>query len=368
MNKIILLILIIFSNFAFSQDNDWTQTTFKEDSNSQYWVGLSSEQDDIKKAIDEAYLNAINDAAKFNFGFFHKGSENFYSTLKEKSFHQESQIEFNNIFFSGLKPLRQKVIETKNSKFIVYKEISYSKKEIEKEKTRLLSLNENKKEEKITVTKNNFNGNIVFKSKDDCIVKIQGSNNFEFYTKCNEYLFLPLGKYLVKAQSPNKEDVLKEVIITGTNEEVYINFSKKQASIQVSITPQDAILMINGNKYFNNEIINLQKGKYKVLASHDNYYKEEKEIELADNQSEFISINLRPKKNNIIINTEPQGAEIFINGEKIGETPLISLVPIENFTEISVVKKGYQFETVLLKERLNNKSDISIKLKKLNNE
>ena len=55
-----------------------------------------------------------------------------------------------------------------------------------------------------------------------------------------------------------------------------------------------------------------------------------------------LQVTLDPKKGTVEFDSDPQGADVFIDGKKVGVTPCEDKVPMDQFITIKLVKPGYR--------------------------
>lgn len=364
MKSIIFLIFVLLNQSLFA--SDWFNITFREDSENQYWVGVSNPHENLKDATNEAYNEALKDSVKYNYGFNQSIVENYYSSKKDASFQQESSFETGSIQFKGIKPSKQFVKEV-NGKFIVFKEIIYPKNEIQKEKNRLLTLNKKpispiakiSNEEKkffglYTIDTMPASSNIVF-------IDEKGD---KFISKSKMENVLPIGRYTLNISQNGFKDITREIIITGEPVFSSIILEKQESTIFFNIQPKDAKILIDGKIIGTNSLI-LDQGLHEVMISHENYLSTTQMIDVV--QTDTISVNLKPKNKSITVITEPTDADVFINGENIGKSPILGKLTKNENIHVSIVKDGYQMENKFLKNINENNDIIKINLNKLSN-
>ena len=138
MKQIFILLICLFPQLVFAQ-NQWWQNTVRSDLSSFYYVGISDGQSNLQKAMTESYNEALKEAVKHQFGFNQKFVESFYSTLTSSELNQELFLKQDDIEIRGVRPGRHKVSKT-NGKYLVYREIIYSRNAVGREKKRLLLL------------------------------------------------------------------------------------------------------------------------------------------------------------------------------------------------------------------------------------
>lgn len=363
-----LVCLLFFVSFSVFAD-DWHTTSFREDGSFQYWVGISSEHPNEKFALAEAYQEALNEAAKFNFGFKHKVMENTYANKNEHQVHQETEWSSEKILFKGVKPLRQ-VIKEKNGKYIAYREISYPKMAIKEELTRLSKYEKPIEPDSVTKNKSGHTyGSFSIKSNVSnlkvSLIKSDSPESKEITAPAE--LTLPTGLYYLTAVKEGYKPLTREVIITGGANFTHIELETTLGTLHLKATPLDAKIKVNG-KIYSKPLIDLSAGQYTIEVSHPDYLTMTEEIELLNGNGVYREILLKPKKSSVTIFSSPSQAQVFINGNKAGETPLVGhqILNEEKQLNIVVIKEGYQLSQQDF-NYLPNKSlePVNFKLKRL---
>lgn len=363
MKTYLFVLFFVLVQPAFS--SDWTNTTFKEDADNQYWVGVSNPHDNLKDSINEAYNEAIKEAVKFNYGFNQSLTENYYSNKTDTSFQQESSFDTREIQFKNVKPTRQEIREI-NNKYIVFKEIVYPKKDIELEKNRLKTIsikdkiNNNKiiPEQKFfgsyTVETEPVNSNIMFvNDRGEKFISTSGKSNV-----------LPIGQYNLIISQNGFIGIERSIIVTGENTTSKLILEKQPVLLFLDIMPKDAKISIDG-KIISDPKITLTAGLHEIAISKDNFLPEQRTIDLQS--TDTFTATLRPISKSISIISQPSDADVFINGEFAGKTPLIGVLSKQSQTSITLVKEGFKMENKYFKEFSTNNEILKFNLVKLNN-
>lgn len=341
MNYLFIILVSLSSALAFSQD--WTQTTFSETGSAQIWVGLSSPQVSEKLALEEAYQEALNEAAKYNFGFNLKTIQNTYSTHKDHKVHQETEWSSKNILFKGVKPLRQKIIK-QNNQYIAYREVSYLKSAIDQEQKRLTESTTTDSVKHKKTNQISTYGLLNLKSNNDEVqVILQPKDRPESITvSVPANVSLSTGVYFLFAKKSGMKDIEKEIIVSGGENFVNLDFEPSAATVTFKVFPETAQIKINGKNYPVGTF-DLAPGTYTVEASHADFFSKTEEFELLHGQGLFKEIKLSPKKMAISVSSEPSDAAVFINGNQIGTTPVVAYpIQEDGALDVVLVKKGFK--------------------------
>ncbi|HOK88971.1 MAG TPA: SUMF1/EgtB/PvdO family nonheme iron enzyme [Candidatus Hydrogenedentes bacterium] len=96
----------------------------------------------------------------------------------------------------------------------------------------------------------------------------------------------------------------------------------------------------------------LRPGTYDVFLSHPRYKRAHETITVTDALEQAVTIQMEPLKGFVTIETRPVGAEVFIDGEKAGMTPLLKKeLPVGDHTYAIRMENYYPVEgTVSIEE------------------
>ncbi len=237
---------------------------------------------------------------------------------------------------------------------------------------------------KVQDTMNFGNGDIIDKGKSLKIpVKSVPSlaniiiNGKRYSSTTDTIVDFVIGKeYNVKLEKDGFKSVVKT--FTFTKDITRLDFKLEasnvilgHAKLVVTKFPKKAIVLFDGIKYDNpdSEILvikNLSEGKHLLQVKLDGYKPETKNIILSERNPLQVKIKLKRtsiKYKDITIETSPSGALIYVNGKKIGKSPIsnYSIKPKSRYS-IKVVKNGYKTER-LKKYNSSISKPIFLKLK-----
>jgi hypothetical protein len=119
--------------------------------------------------------------------------------------------------------------------------------------------------------------------------------------------------------------------------------AKTKTSIEVVTDPPVAKVYING--IFKGKapctVENIQPGEYLISASLDAFYEERKTIAVGVGEIARVSIRLEPITALLLLHSEPPDADVEINGNYVGKTPLFLQNVMFGKKEINFSKPGY---------------------------
>ena len=170
-----------------------------------------------------------------------------------------------------------------------------------------------------------------------------GRSNAEFSNvgSANYKLLLRLQNYQTKSIdikiSDNKDTVVKE----GLQRKVAIVSIEGTYGAKVLVKETGFVTIIPG------AISDLIVGKkYKLAIEKDGYFSQQNEIEVVDEFQKHLQVNLNPKPAEITVLSDPDGANVFIDGRQVGVTPLISLKVEPGDKKIGIEKAGYHGQSI----------------------
>jgi len=143
---------------------------------------------------------------------------------------------------------------------------------------------------------------------------------------------------------------------------------KKEIVINVDSIPQGAEIFINGKDTglkTPNKVKLTEEGTYEVTVKMDGYENATKTVNLKNGETISLNFELKPLLGNINVNSNPNGAEIFIDGKDTGlQTPnTIKNVSAGTHT-ITLKKTGYKSASVNLEVKAGETVSITLNLEK----
>ena len=160
---------------------------------------------------------------------------------------------------------------------------------------------------------------------------------------------VPLGEVTIQLEIEGSENfapiILRENIKKSDQVWKYHKiFAQRKAYLKFKVKPSTASLEVNGKKYkvvpkYNIPVNTNQEIKIKLTAK--NYKDYTSEIDaLNPDEKKVIDIELEPKPCELRIGSSPSGADVIVNGENIGDTPVFKkLTPGD--LKVTVSRRGY---------------------------
>ncbi|MDH3610019.1 MAG: PEGA domain-containing protein, partial [Gammaproteobacteria bacterium] len=141
----------------------------------------------------------------------------------------------------------------------------------------------------------------------------------------DRYLVQP-GNYFVQIEKSGYQSLKQEIKVSKhQSQTLSFTLEKKPGYLNISSNPIEHVeVTINGKKYGNTPInaLELEAGTYTLAASARRYqpYTTQLVIEGKEAQQQ-LNIELLPDWANVVIDSKPTGAEIWLNGDSKGLTP-----------------------------------------------
>ena len=150
------------------------------------------------------------------------------------------------------------------------------------------------------------------------------------------------GEYEVKVVIGNQKAVKNVILEAGKGATLVADF-QNLGFLSVTSEPSAATVSIgnvkSGTTPFSKQV---PSGEYTVVVSKEGYKESQKQVIVKDNETEKIHVDLPPSKCSISIFSEPDGADVYLDGVSKGKSPLL-MKEIEGGTHlIKIEKDGYK--------------------------
>ncbi len=155
---------------------------------------------------------------------------------------------------------------------------------------------------------------------------------------------LPLGEHFVEVTKENfntwsqKIDVSEYKVI-----QLMANLQATSASISVDSDPEGATVYINDKQKGVTplKVGNLDAGDYTLRVEKEGFAPYTEKITVSKGETVTRNIALKKAETVLSIDSDPEGAELFLNGEDVGKTPFKKLNIKPGAYNIKIVKEGY---------------------------
>ncbi|MCS3629216.1 archaellum component FlaG (FlaF/FlaG flagellin family) [Salinibacter ruber] len=132
--------------------------------------------------------------------------------------------------------------------------------------------------------------------------------------------------------------------IVAAGERALLDVVLERASGQLLVTtePDSATVMVDGQRVGMAPVSRtLSSGKHQVRATAEGYVSTEKSVTVPEGRRREVALTLEPREGRLVVETDPSGATVRIDGETAGTTPTTStLVPGEHRVEVE--KQGFR--------------------------
>lgn len=170
--------------------------------------------------------------------------------------------------------------------------------------------------------------------------------------------------YTVKLKDFSINNQIVQVDKNAKN--IDVDLTEYFAKVSISCPTEDAELSINGEQKgigkWGGMVI---PGKYTIEASKDGCHSQTRQIELKDNDEVTVDFTeLKTITGSLRVDYEPAGADVLLNGKKVGVTPLeLKELPVGNY-QLEICKEYYVkvFATVKIAEDQEWKENGELKL------
>jgi|GEM_PF-6396602 len=138
----------------------------------------------------------------------------------------------------------------------------------------------------------------------------------------------------------------------------------REAYLRVISEPDGALIYVNGNvKGRTPAQITLNAGSYTVEVSLDGYSASAKYITLDGGEAEKVVFTLTPlKPGKLTINSNPQGAELYFDGQLKGTTPCVLEEVSPSSHKIKLLKDGYKPKSFTVTPVSGKEKEITVNL------
>ena len=350
-----------------AEEPSWITKTPADTAEYKYYVACgvgTSQADALKKAEKEAQRKAVMD----NFGIQFEAFESFYETETDEAVTSQSS-ETMSAEIAGFKEVERSFNKKSNQACGLY---SYSKKHIKAEKERLKNP---KKEKKQTVgAKSAVSGILDLETAPvrDAEVVIDGM----VLSKKNSYQNFSLdeGKHSVTVNHPYYNSVTEKFAVKK-GEKTKLVLQMTPARIKIKLTTPGKI---EADIYMNGKKEGKTPDTVKLFLNRENsfVFKNEEFIDsfksfkigdlTKDDDGRTFSIPMEEKSTFVQFTSNPAGAEVFIDSDRIGVTEKNGLKKqiSRGYHEYKIYKSGYKAETGSFKVKGGETHSVAVSLKR----
>jgi len=184
---------------------------------------------------------------------------------------------------------------------------------------------------------------------------------------------IPQGKHTLKITLKDQQEVIKEIEIKpGPTKTIHIVFQEREGGLSVTSTPSGAKVFLD-EVYVGKSPVNLKlvlSGKHTINVTMEGYETYSETITIKSGEIENININLKPvsdgnnpaENGRLTIRTLPPDADIYIDNNVTGRSPLVELSVAPGNHMIKVIKSGYDTKTREIEIKKGEKKEVKITL------
>ncbi len=141
----------------------------------------------------------------------------------------------------------------------------------------------------------------------------------------DRYLVLP-GQYEVRASKNGYESLKVTVSVTrGDFQELSYALQKLPGRVSIYSQPADAVVTLDGRTIGLTPLVHskIPAGRHEVIVSAPRYQAQQLDLNVEGlDREQIIRIDLAPDWAPVTVRSQPAGADIFIDGERLGVSPL----------------------------------------------
>ncbi len=187
-------------------------------------------------------------------------------------------------------------------------------------------------------------GSITIKSKPPGATVMMDDSEFLGLTPTNKPNVL-IGQHTLKVSLDGHNDITKTFKLKyGEEKKFILTMAPKPGMLSVFTTPSGATIYINGKKQGRSDTsIELTGGSYKVEVKKADYRPLKRKVTVQPGRTARLDLTLEETiQTKLSVKTKPSKVIIYLDGEKVGQTPFMikKLEPGIHFLGLS--RKGYQ--------------------------
>lgn len=179
-------------------------------------------------------------------------------------------------------------------------------------------------------------------------------------------LSLPFGTHYYTVKLKDFSINNQSVLIDKNAKNINVDLTEFFAKVDVSCKTEDADILINSEQKGVGKWGGMMiPGKYTIEAQKDGCHSQSRQVELKDNDTLLVDFSaLKTITGSLRIDYEPTGADVLLNGKKVGVTPLVlKELPVGDY-HLEIWKEYYvkEFATVKIAEDQEWKESGELKL------
>lgn len=175
----------------------------------------------------------------------------------------------------------------------------------------------------------------------DAEVTIEGGMTFEL---ADHYLIRP-GEYQLMASAEGYQSLQQSFLVSEDDHQLLpLSLEKKPGHLQVTTTPENAEVLVDGTLAGTSPIklSPLSPGEHQLEISAPRYFSHTATVDIEGlDHNQAFHHDLKPAWGYVELTTTPEGADVSVNGEPRGKTPLTTEV-LSGGETITIALPGYK--------------------------
>lgn len=177
------------------------------------------------------------------------------------------------------------------------------------------------------------------------------------------------GSHEVLVSAPRYQTATAEIAVAGRgiDQTVAIALTPDWADISLDVTPANATVSVDGEPVgAASDVLEILAGKHELTLNAEGFKPKTLNIDVTAQQAQQLGpVTLIPADGLATITSSPTGANVSVNGEFMGRTPLTLELKPDRKHRISVAKVGYQRASTELELARGETAERSLTLKPL---
>lgn len=369
--KNFLLLLGALLSFGAAARPAWVDSAPPADQRYKYYVGRSSNSPTESAGFAEATREAYEQAIRENFGFRTRIDSQSYTTTQESAATKRIRELSENVEIHDFEQAGSFIEKVSADRLNVWALFRYSRAAIEKEKARLASRKPTTDQEAFSDvgTASPSATKIEITSEPPgASVTIDGTPAGLLRTPVRLLGTVEPGRHRIQIDHPQYQSVDEDFIaLPGNTVRIHRTLVKAQGKLGVITTPPTASIFINGKPVgvSPTDPVPVPAGvAVLVEVTHAGAERLVQEVTVGRDETEFLRLQLPLKPSFLSVTSQPVGADVYVDGEKIGTTPLASKKLAAGAHALVVKKPGYEPAELEFSTSGGEKKALSIKLSK----
>ena len=176
--------------------------------------------------------------------------------------------------------------------------------------------------------------------------------------------FLDGGKHIIQIQAAGYVTVSDQIEVTNTQRKILRNYRLRAmlSGVLVLAQPGSARITLDGRAINNGSAASIDANKsYNIVVSQKGYVAERRTVRVSSGQTQELTIRLKRATGPVKFSSLPSGADVLINGQHRGQTPLeIELQALPARVEFR--RSGYRTSTATTTPVADQPTAVNVKL------